>query len=883
MKRFTWATALMLLVGCTVPELGDLEKEKIRACNEAHPCAQGYECLGGICLSTSVPHECVPGTTEACGKVTGECEQGQRRCGNDGNWGACEGDVGPRAEVCNDRDDDCDGQTDEDFFLGALCDMTTGCKGTWACESGGGRTCVVKPGQWHPDEDRDGQGAPGSAGIDSCLQPAGHAPNALDCDDTRASRYVGAPETCNALDDDCDGQKDEDFGGPACTCAATQEYVGESCVSRFASVTVLAPVEGSPSNSEGVTLRVRVEVKPEFASNPRFPSQLVFSDTRVGGGLGGTFSSLSVVDNVYEVKWVPPGGDGDYTLSAAVPEGGPSATVTVKVDLTPPAITFVIPPPSFPNDPSGRTTYPDTGFGGPYPWRRDQEVPVEVQVRDPFVDPTSLTLAVQGTDGVSLPVTVTSTAPCAANLCVKGNVQLWTPRFDVFRGQMKLVASARDLVGNTKTENGSIPVTRWKWAYFISDNIDSTPAVGARGNVYLSTRSTLVALSSEGQLKWEVRPTTSNRISTPVVGQTRDSDFGQLTELVYVAAGSTSSSLGLYAYDGEKGTSHMRCPPTGTSWSGASELMGSLTLLTTNASGVELESVVGFLRGAPSRFVAIRPDAALAAERCLEFGTSTTKLQVPVAPGFVSQGTNVFYVADSATCCGLTDVVSYTFGGSLPRSDWPVKFDGTLGSPVLVGSQLVVPGVGNQVDARGLFSLPTSGGTSTLRDALPNANSISGISVGSGNEAFFSVFDYSGYELHKFPLAGGTTTIGKGLPSSSITPVLGRDGTLYTLATSSGPSALMAWSTTELSPRWSADLGRGVEGSELSLDCARDATTGAPIMNRPGVLYVPSNMDGRLYAVVVDSPGPDASAAWPKFQHDVRNTGNPATPVTNCQ
>jgi hypothetical protein len=48
-----------------------------------------------------------------------------------------------------------------------------------------------------------------------------------------------------------------------------------------------------------------------------------------------------------------------------------------------------------------------------------------------------------------------------------------------------------------------------------------------------------------------------------------------------------------------------------------------------------------------------------------------------------------------------------------------------------------------------------------------------------------------------------------------------------------------------------------------------------------GVLYVGS-VSGSLYALVVDSPGLDSTAPWPKYQHDVRNTGNPTTPIQSC-
>ncbi|QRN99405.1 hypothetical protein JRI60_10465 [Archangium violaceum] len=878
MKRLTWAAGLMLLLaGCTVPELGELEKEKPRACNAEHACAGGYECVGGLCLPAGIPHECVPNTTEACGRSVGECRPGQRRCSHDGTWGACEGETGPKSEVCNDLDDDCDGRTDEDFTLGALCDMTNGCKGAWSCDSGGGRTCVVTPGLWHPDEDRDGQGARGSPGIDGCQQPMGHAPNALDCDDTNYSRYSGASETCNAVDDDCDAQVDEDFGGPACTCAATQEYVGGACVSRFASVTVLEPAEGTPTGGAEVTLRMRLEVKPEFASNPRFPAELVFSGTGVAGGQGGSFSAQSSAEGVYEVKWLPSAtGEGDVKLTAAVPDGGPSATVTVNVDRTPPAVTLVVPNPTFPTDTSGRAQYADPNV--PNAWRRDQEVRVELQVKEPHVDSSSLTLEVKGTDGVSKAVALTPSTPCSVNFCAQGTVNLWESRFDAFRGQMELVVNARDTVGNTKTVNGSIPVTRWKWAYDLFDYVETNPAIGARGTIYVSARSRLLAVTPEGKLKWQSLPS-NNYLSTPVVGQPRDNGFGGSTEIVYVASGTNGSSYSeLYAFDGDLGQLRTGCPLSGSSFNG--NIHGSLTLLTTPSSTGDKETVVALLQGSANsnRFVAIRPDAETSAERCPEFGNA---LQRPIGPGgLVSQGTNLFYVSESSTCCNSTELASYTFGSNQSRLDWPVKIEATLGSPVLVGTQLVVPGWGNSLNTRGLFSVPTSGSLSTLRYQVPSNYSLGGVSVGSANEAFLTVNGSSGVELHRFPLAGGTATVKGGLsgPVSATTPVLGRDGTLYsTLGT------LSAWSTADLSSRWSASSQSGIPtGYELTLDCARD-TAGTQISNRPGVLYLSAYSDRRLYAFVVDSQGLDASAQWPKFQHDVRNTGNPATPVTNCK
>jgi hypothetical protein len=74
---------------------------------------------------------------------------------------------------------------------------------------------------------------------------------------------------------------------------------------------------------------------------------------------------------------------------------------------------------------------------------------------------------------------------------------------------------------------------------------------------------------------------------------------------------------------------------------------------------------------------------------------------------------------------------------------------------------------------------------------------------------------------------------------------------------------------------WSVRLSTSgsFRGSPI-LDCTREGT-GA------GVLYAASDL-GEVNALVVDSPGLDPAAPWPKYQHDVRNTGNPTTPIQSC-
>ena len=56
---------------------------------------------------------CTTGMTRPCGTNTGECTAGTQTCDTSGNWAGCIGSVGPTPEVCNGRDDDCDGAADE--------------------------------------------------------------------------------------------------------------------------------------------------------------------------------------------------------------------------------------------------------------------------------------------------------------------------------------------------------------------------------------------------------------------------------------------------------------------------------------------------------------------------------------------------------------------------------------------------------------------------------------------------------------------------------------------------------------------------------------------------------------------------------------------------
>ncbi len=221
---------------CVLASCGDGQvRVGVEQCEPSIPIACGASCGEGQleCTVTCQAGAClVLGDGEACagpGILTvGPCRAAWS-CGSPGPGPGgltCTQTVGPRAETCNNVDDDCDGTTDNDptdvgvacCAAGALADCWV--LGSTACQ-GGGPVCLGSI----PKSTCTAEVACCSTGTVSDCQNSGagtRCGTGLTVCSTGTAVCTGSvarsAETCNGVDDDCNGVLDDVTGiGEACS------------------------------------------------------------------------------------------------------------------------------------------------------------------------------------------------------------------------------------------------------------------------------------------------------------------------------------------------------------------------------------------------------------------------------------------------------------------------------------------------------------------------------------------------------------------------------------------------------------------------------------------------------------------------------------------
>ncbi len=204
---------------CSTDPGGRTDESRGEQCNEADD-----DCDGSVDEGLGVGDDCV-----------GQCGPGSRECGGAGNLqcstdpGGSESAIGD--EICNQRDDDCDGTVDEGFGLGEACVGEGACgAGVQECsregpvcstEPGGSANAAIDEACNGADDDCDGT-VDESLGLrlecmgvgicDAGLTECNRAGQVVCSTDPGASESPAGEERCNELDDDCDGMEDEGLG-----------------------------------------------------------------------------------------------------------------------------------------------------------------------------------------------------------------------------------------------------------------------------------------------------------------------------------------------------------------------------------------------------------------------------------------------------------------------------------------------------------------------------------------------------------------------------------------------------------------------------------------------------------------------------------------------
>ncbi|OGW46250.1 MAG: hypothetical protein A2Y66_08990 [Nitrospirae bacterium RBG_13_41_22] len=379
-----------------------------------------------------------------------------------------------------------------------------------------------------------------------------------------------------------------------------------------------------------------------------------------------------------------------------------------------------------------------------------------------------------------------------------------------------------------------------KWKYETGDVITASPAIGSDGTIYVGSKDRqFYAINPDGTLKW-VYPTVSLLVSSPAIGSDGTIYVGgpDLDKTII----SLSSCIG-------------------------DDVPSSITVQLSHLYAVKPD---GTLRWSKVLSGSMDSSPAIATDGIIYVGTDGDELYDKIYPceGFSPAVTKTYIPPSDANPYYPVNGHLYAIYPADGKVKWDFKTLGDVDSSPAIGSDGRIY-VGSDAydrafDSDGkvisiskpqtigyLYAINPSG---TLRwlydkssglygdvDSSPAIGSDGTIYIGSDKNDVFAI-NPDGTLKWVFPTRGDVNS----------SPAIASDGTIYVGSEDGRLYAL----NTDGTLKWSYDTSDGVNSS--------------PAVGPDGTIYVGSD-DGYLY--VIKGEGTLAVSPWPKFHHDLRNTG----------